>query len=79
MSATTRPPKRALELAGLIGLGMGPFDYRFSDFTLDQVATEIDAYAEARIAEARAGHQEGCDVFERSPDLGPSRKPCNCR
>lgn len=26
-----------------------------------------------------AGHHEACDVFEHDPDLGPSRKRCNCR
>jgi hypothetical protein len=23
-------------------------------------------------------HDENCDVLQLAPDLGPSRKPCNC-
>lgn len=29
--------------------------------------------------DARGGHHEACDVFQRAPDGGPSQKPCNCR
>ena len=42
-------------------------------------AIDVDALIEEAVVQARAGHHENCDVFQRAPDMGPSQKPCNCR
>lgn len=49
------------------------------DEAIDDSTAVANLFTEACSARARWGHDAACDVFNVESDLGPSRKPCNCR
>lgn len=60
-------------LDALAALGPDSIHYREFIRVRDCVTT-----LEAKVAELESKHDPNCNLFDLSPTLGPSEKPCNC-